>query len=78
MGNQERGAHQPALVTAEPDRAEMDPAVESAARPRGVVEFRKLVKRFPGKELPALRGVSGRLERGDRVALLGANGSGKT
>ena len=41
-------------------------------------EFRGVGFRYPGKERWVLRDVSFRLERGERLALIGENGAGKT
>lgn len=47
-------------------------------RPPGVVELDDVWFSYPGAETPALRGVDLALEPGQVVALVGANGSGKT
>jgi ATP-binding cassette subfamily C protein LapB len=44
----------------------------------GAIEFDKVTFRYPGQELPALRNASFRIEPGDRVAIIGRVGSGKT
>ncbi|NWF78714.1 MAG: ABC transporter ATP-binding protein [Chloroflexi bacterium] len=43
-----------------------------------VLEWDNLYFTFPGAAAPALRGATLRLERGQRVALLGRNGAGKS
>lgn len=42
------------------------------------VELREACVTYPGSALPSLQNVSLTLERGDRVAIIGASGSGKT
>jgi thiol reductant ABC exporter CydC subunit len=43
-----------------------------------LLELRELRFRYPGGHQPALDGVSLRLERGQRIAVVGASGSGKS
>lgn len=43
-----------------------------------VIEFRNVSFRYPGAESCALKNVSFRLQAGERLALVGRNGSGKT
>ena len=51
--------------------------IESASRPgRLVLEADRISKAFDGR--PIVRDFSGRIVRGDRVGLIGPNGSGKT
>lgn len=45
---------------------------------RGAIEFDHVTFSYPGQEIPALRDASLRLEAGDRVAVIGRIGSGKT
>ena len=45
---------------------------------RFLVEFRNVSFRYPGSERYALRNLNVRLEIGERMALVGRNGSGKT
>ncbi|WP_192037221.1 type I secretion system permease/ATPase [Halomonas sp. YLGW01] len=45
---------------------------------RGEVEFSRISLRYPGEEREALREVSLRVEAGDKLALLGKVGSGKS
>jgi len=50
----------------------------SVGRPRGEVEFRDVSFRYPGTERWVLRDVSFRIDAGERVAVVGPTGSGKT
>jgi osmoprotectant transport system ATP-binding protein len=42
------------------------------------VEFREVMKRYPGAGRPILDGISFRVESGETLVLLGSSGSGKT
>lgn len=45
---------------------------------RGEVEFQNVTFNYPGQEKPALSGVSFSLKQGEKIALVGPIGSGKT
>ncbi len=44
----------------------------------GDIEFRNVTFAYPGQDIPALKNVSFRIKRGERVAFIGRIGSGKT
>ncbi|USB33966.1 ABC transporter ATP-binding protein [Paenibacillus sp. YPG26] len=51
---------------------------EQAAPVQGQVEFRNIGFRYPGSDIDVLDGISFKVETGQRVAILGATGSGKS
>jgi thiol reductant ABC exporter CydC subunit len=59
-------------------------AVQDPARPAGApqwpfaVALEDVTARYPREDMPAVHGVSLRLEPGERIALLGPSGAGKT
>jgi lipoprotein-releasing system ATP-binding protein len=57
-----------------------DEDLTSASEPRAVLECHELVKTFQQADIrvEVLRGVELRVERGERLAIIGASGSGKT
>lgn len=59
---------------------ERDPSRQMLSRPRlrGEIEFRDVSFTYPGEERPALSEVSFHLRAGERVAVLGRAGSGKS
>jgi ATP-binding cassette subfamily C protein LapB len=59
---------------------ERSDAVRYLSRPQltGGIEFKNVHLTYPGQKLPALSDVSFRIEPGERVALIGRIGSGKT
>lgn len=59
---------------------ERPPGADFLSRPalRGSVEFQDVAFVYPGQETPALGGVSFRIEAGEKVALVGRVGSGKS
>lgn len=57
-----------------PTREECPPLVA----PRGVVEFREVSYRYPDARADALAAVSFRVEPGEILAIVGANGAGKS
>ena len=68
-----------AAFAAKTKRIEIDP-LASTASSKIVAEFKHVTKRFEreGKKIPILNDFSVRILRGDRIGILGRNGSGKS
>ncbi|WP_334074829.1 ABC transporter ATP-binding protein [Paenibacillus sp. A14] len=73
------------VLAAEDPEAEANLAVGGGKRPdsgkaplRGELEFERVGFRYPGSDLRVLEEISFRLRAGQRAAILGATGSGKT
>ncbi len=50
----------------------------SRPRPAGAIEFRNVTFAYPGQRVPALQGVTFRIQPGEKVGLIGRIGSGKS
>lgn len=57
---------------------EADAGTEPLARARGVIEFRDVEVRYPGRDAPALHGLSFVARPGTVTAIVGRSGSGKS
>ncbi|MCC5578002.1 ABC transporter ATP-binding protein [Microtetraspora sp. AC03309] len=67
-------------VTPPPTQAASPPSVPAlpGSPHRGLLEFRDVQLRYPGAELPVLRGVSLVARPGETTAIIGSTGAGKT
>jgi ABC-type multidrug transport system fused ATPase/permease subunit len=63
------------LLPPEPGR---EPGLPALARPSRQIVFDRVTLTHPGRDRPALRGVSLAIAHGERVAFVGPNGCGKT
>ncbi len=58
---------------------EMEDTIPAEAEPlTGAIEFRNVSFSYPGAAEPALKNISLRIERGERVAIIGGTGAGKS
>ena len=53
-------------------------ANESVLSPFELLEMKNVSFHYPGQSIPALKNVSLKIHRGDRISLVGYNGAGKT
>lgn len=65
-------------VVATPQERDAGKAYISRDRLRGDIELNKVSFAYPGSERPALKQISLRIRSGEKVAILGATGSGKS
>lgn len=66
-----------AMMKHEVERPE-DSAFISRGSLRGAIEFRDVAFSYPGQETPSLRAINLRVQPGEKIAILGRIGSGKT
>ncbi len=60
--------------------AEREPGQQFLERPeiRGTIEFQNVTFTYPGADIPALENISFKIEEGEKVAIIGRIGSGKS